>query len=72
METGANFKQTSHAAVKFDATAGGFSNARDDFEQCGFAGAIAADYPDHLTALNCSEWEGHKVAGQKTVETPPR
>jgi response regulator RpfG family c-di-GMP phosphodiesterase len=24
----------------------------------------------HLTALNCSEWEGHKVAGQKTVLTP--
>ncbi len=26
----------------------------------------------HLTALNCSEWEGHKVAGQKTVYTPTR
>lgn len=26
----------------------------------------------HLTALNCSEWEGHKVAGQKTVLTPTR
>ncbi len=26
----------------------------------------------HLTALNCSEWEGHKVAGQKTVSTPTR
>jgi response regulator RpfG family c-di-GMP phosphodiesterase len=26
----------------------------------------------HLTALNCSEWEGHKVAGQKTVHTPTR
>jgi response regulator RpfG family c-di-GMP phosphodiesterase len=26
----------------------------------------------HLTALNCSEWEGHKVAGQKTVHTPAR
>jgi response regulator RpfG family c-di-GMP phosphodiesterase len=26
----------------------------------------------HLTALNCAEWEGHKVAGQKTVYTPTR
>src|SRR6185312_5679573 len=26
----------------------------------------------HLTALNCAEWEGHKVAGQKTVQTPTR
>ncbi len=26
----------------------------------------------HLTALNCSEWEGHKVAGLKTVHTPAR
>jgi response regulator RpfG family c-di-GMP phosphodiesterase len=26
----------------------------------------------HLTALNCSEWEGHKLAGQKTVFTPTR
>jgi response regulator RpfG family c-di-GMP phosphodiesterase len=26
----------------------------------------------HLTALNCAEWEGHKVAGQKTVSTPTR
>ena len=26
----------------------------------------------HLTALNCSEWEGHKIAGQKAVGTPAR
>ncbi len=26
----------------------------------------------HLTALNCAEWEGHKLAGQKTVSTPTR
>jgi response regulator RpfG family c-di-GMP phosphodiesterase len=26
----------------------------------------------HLTALNCAEWEGHKLAGQKTVFTPTR
>lgn len=26
----------------------------------------------HLTALNCSEYEGHKLAAQKSVETPLR
>jgi len=26
----------------------------------------------HLTALNCAEWEGHKIAGLKTVHTPTR
>jgi response regulator RpfG family c-di-GMP phosphodiesterase len=26
----------------------------------------------HLTALNCSEYEGHKVAAQKSHDTPPR
>jgi response regulator RpfG family c-di-GMP phosphodiesterase len=26
----------------------------------------------HLTALNCAEWEGHRLAGQKTVRTPGR
>jgi response regulator RpfG family c-di-GMP phosphodiesterase len=26
----------------------------------------------HLTTLNCSEWEGHKIAGQKAAGTPAR
>ena len=46
METGADLEQAVHAALDFDAPRRGFRDARQDLQQGGLAGAVAADDAD--------------------------
>src|SRR5215471_20298557 len=52
MEACTNLKKTSYPAVNLGATGGGFSDAREDFEQGGLTGAIAADDAYNFTAFD--------------------
>src|SRR5262249_5513463 len=52
VEAGADLEQARHTAFDRDATLGRFGDARQDLEQCRFAGAVAADDAHHLAALH--------------------
>ena len=52
MKAGADFQQAADAADDFRIAGGGLGDAREDFEQGGFAGAIAADDPDDFTRID--------------------
>ncbi len=52
MEAGADFEQAADAAVERGAALGGARDAREHFEQRGFAGAVSADHADDFALLN--------------------
>ena len=52
MEAGADLEQRGDPTVEDDAPGGGFGDAGKDFEQGGFARAIAADDAEHLASLD--------------------
>src|SRR5215213_441401 len=52
MKAGADFKQTPDSTAETHASRGWLSDTRDDFQQCGFARAIAADQSDNLALLD--------------------
>ena len=52
MEAGADLQQAADAALNLDLAAGGGGDAREDFEQGAFAGAIAADDAEDLALAN--------------------
>ena len=75
MKAGADFKQTAHPAIEFHAARGGPGDARQDFEESGLAGAIAADEAEDFAGLDL---ESDIVQGPKvrvaigTVVARPR
>ena len=48
VETGADFEKAADAAVKLGVSFGGAGDARQDFQQRAFAGAVAADQAHHF------------------------
>src|SRR5690348_13412906 len=50
MEAGADFEERAGAAGDFDFAGGGFGDAGEDFEEGGFAGAVASDDADDFAA----------------------
>ena len=52
MKSGANFEQRSDASVQIDLARGWLGDARENFEQRTFAGAIASNDSNHLALLH--------------------
>ena len=52
MEAGADLQQAADAAVEHGAPLGRVRDAREQFQQRGFAGAVASDDAEHLAPLD--------------------
>ena len=65
MEAGANFEQTSDAALDSHATGARGDDPREDLEQGAFTCPVVADDSDNLRALNIKRdiLQGPKVLG---------
>jgi hypothetical protein len=64
MEASADFKKTSYSAAKVGTASRRFCDAGKDFQQSGFAGAVAADDAYSLTRL---DFKADIVEGPKVL-----
>src|SRR2546430_11141059 len=60
MKTGADFEERADAAVNLRPTSGGAGDARQDFQNSGFASAVAADEAEDLAF---ADFERHILQG---------
>src|SRR5436853_6075054 len=52
MKAGAYLQQTSYSAINESTATGRFRDARQNLEQCAFAGPISANDPEHLSVFD--------------------
>ena len=64
VEAGADLQEAADAAIDLDATGAGSSDAGDELQEGGFAGAIGPDNPDGLSLLDV---EGDVLQGVEEV-----
>ena len=63
VEAGPDFEQATNASVNIRPSAGGFCDAREDFQEGSFAGAIAADETEDFAL---ADFEGDVFQGPKS------